>query len=469
MEIQPEIINYALDKSVDLFDNHTDDSYSIKNIHWLKKLEKTSFSADDTVDLTIDTDDSDIEVELPAPVELIEVDDNEHEIPPLTMSTSILKAIDRSPAISQTPKIGIQERRDYIQPISDNIKPLSFMALRRLSILQDERKKLITTPASKRRKSAHGRLFEEVSRKRGRTKPTDGKRASGRTRSKSVNHRNIVKSPPDAKKLSNVSKTMRKCSVYIHKITNREIAQFRRGKLTLEYFESKFGVNKNVRRQSVAQNSKRKLTPGEDKKNEPSPKKRKLTKKSRKNNNNNSSYPDHTQPNISLLQVIVNDLSLQPTSSTHKNETITDISFESTQPSASKSEDEASVPIVNWPRDQPYSPPLIDSSPNVQPNSLDTVSTSNLANNRTENFDAISDSEHNGSIESAVNMSLLEDILGDRANNYIPEVHASIQSTLSRSSQSADESSLSTTVSLKTSRKSNERRKSGRRKHKKVK
>lgn len=504
-------INYALDnKSVDLFENLKDD-FAIKDIQWLKKLQKTPFSAEATVDLTMDTDDSDIEVELPVPVELIEVDDNEqvldesmHEIP-LMMSTPILEAeemtVTRSAAISQTPRIGIQERRYYIQPLNDNVKPLSFIALRRQSILDDEKRK--ATPLNKRRKSAHGRLFEEDLRKKDRTKPTDIPGALRKTRSKSVNYTNKFKSKADPKKLSKIAKAMPKCSVQICKISNREIAQLRKGKLPLEYFESKFEVN-NVTKQAKGQNSKRKLIK-DDPKTEPSPKKRKITKvnvkkepKQRKEikakikkepkkrkvtkkspkkseiyNNNNSSYPDHTQPNISLLQVIVDDLSLQPTSSTHKNETIKDISFETTQHS-SKSEDDPSIPIVNWPREQVYSP-LIDSIPNID--SLDIVNnTSSLILNRTESFDAISDNDQNGSIDTSINKTLLEDILGDRANNYLPEVHASILSTLSRSSQSADERSPSPSIINTTEKATNskagkscERRKSERRKSKKEK
>lgn len=441
LSMEPAIVSYPAEKSVDLFDSHMEEDYSIKNIRWLKKLQKQPFSADATVDLTMDTDDSDIEVELPLPVELIEVEDE----PPLMMSTP-KPAGDEGPSC-QSVRIGIQERRDYIKALND-VRPLSFIALRRQSLLDDEKRKSTTTPLSKRRKSAHGRLFDEVLGK----KQVGGSR---KTRSKSVYYTNKLKSSPDpTKKLLKIVKAMPKCFVSIRKISNREIAQFRRGKLSLEYFERKFGVNKVTKSCSY----KRKL-PAKEK---TSPKKRKLTKKAEiSSNNNNSSYPDHTQPNISLLQVIVNDLSLQPSSSTHKNETITDISHEVTQ-NSSKSEEDPSIPIVNWPRVQIYSPLIDASSPSHEPISLDIVST-NLTINRAESFDAISDSEQNGTIETSVNKSLLEDILGDRANNYLPEVHASILSTLSRSSQSADES-----AELNSSNdKSCERRKSERRKSKK--
>lgn len=388
-EISDVIVNNFNDKVFNLF-NSTDEEieYKIDNIEWIKKLESEPSSNDKTIDLTVDSDDSDVELELEEPSELILIDDNDltHNIPFPTSSKN-------SP-----PKIGIQLRYNYIQNLNDTQKPLSFTALRRKSLMEEERKKTIADK-TKRRKSANARFhtFESTHEK-----------------------------DKMSKKLQSFLKKfkLKECIVSIKKISDRDIAQLRKKKLQIKSLEKKYGVEKKVIKRRKRQPKKSPVAPS-----------KKI-----------SNYPDHTKPNISLSQII----DQSATSSTNNQSSLHDKNYLLEEPS---------IPIVNWDYSHLSS---INSSPNHLTNSHAPLSPF-LSNNRIENFDAISDNEQNSLLESTaavINKSILEDVLGERAYKYLPDVHASILSTLSRSSQSADELAPTKDEMVKT----NEVEKKGRKK-----
>lgn len=447
------------DLSDDVLKHQGDNEYLL-NLEWLINLDKIPFSANTTVDLTVDSDDSDIEVEiqLPPAAELIELDDDDnereisrhksfHDIPPLNSPRTNISATS-----STCNRICIQERRSYINTVTslnDVEKPLSFMALRRRSILllEEEKRKLEV----KRRKSYAGKRDESKQFKKSRTKSIDTGLKSN-------------KSPRSQLK---TLKSIEECYVPLIKIPNRDLEKHQAGKLKISSLDRKYGkVKRKYKRKSNATEKKESIKHESKSKTRKTPLKKQFQKpqvaKKSSTPNKPASYPDHTKPNISLLQVLGKDMHKKSNSTNKKCKRTSRVLKVNECRGAVLSEgfdilrvsDDKSLRIVNvdhegleWPlNDHQYAhSPWIDPSPNVESNTLDIISDTQID----ETFDNISENEQNEDLmEPTVNTDLLEELLGSRASNYLPDVHASINnsmlSNISRSSKKADETSIQT-------------------------
>lgn len=416
----------------DAFDHSKDEGYLLDGLEWLSQLDKIPFSPNATVDLTEDSDDSDIEVELPPPVELIEVDDDEQEKRPEKTYHNIPPLNSLRTSSSSNSKICIQERKSYISSVTslnDTERPLSFMALRRQSImlLEEERRK----HEAKRRKSV---AVESKSKPRVRSRAV----------TVDVKSKINLRSPKKSLKLT------RECQVSLVRITRLEIEKFKKGKLKISYFLNKYGRlnTKRSNADETAKGNSDKSSPARRKKREGTPPKSQVAKKSA--SPNTASYPDHTKPNLSLLQVLGKDIieasaskiSIKKRTKSSRTAKVSECNASAKSDSldilrsSEKSEEEKSIRIVNVDQDgmewslsdhQYAHSPWIDPSPNIEGNSLDVINTPNLQ--PVHNFDDVSESDQIESIDPIVNTDLLEELLGSRASSYLPDVAASMNSS----------------------------------------
>jgi hypothetical protein len=424
--LQPEMRNDIIaDKKEDVFEHETHDDYSLEKLEWIAKLDKIPFSANATVDLTIDSDDSDIEVELPPPAELIEVEDDDQErscreMPSLNST--------RSNSINNT-RICIQERRTYINTITslnDTEKPLSFMALRRRSVmlLEEERKRI-----------------ESKSKKPARTKSVDT----------GLKSNNSPKKFLKAKRMTNLKNALGDCYVPVSKISEIEMEKFKRGKLKISFFIRKYGKIKKRKSNNLKEKPiKRKLKESPKvslkrrKIDQKPPQKPQVAKKS--STPNTSSYPDHTKPNLSLLQVFGKEV-VEASTPKGKRKRNSQMS----KASESTNIEEDSIRIVNvdqdgleWPiNDHQYAhSPWVDPTLNIEVNNEQIHVPESQA---IDSFDNISDSEQTEEAPT-VNADLLEELLGPRASTYLPDVHASMNNSRASnvSTSQGDETILDT-------------------------
>lgn len=266
----------------DIFDCCT---FNFDTVEWLKKIQKTQYNHDVSIDLTESDVDSDIEIEFPSPIEMIEIDDNEQ----LVNEHSTFK------------RIGIQERRNYL-PLKDdesnNLK--SFAAFRRKSIMLLEGEmlnKMMPVAREVKKKSAS---------------LTNNKAMNENSRIKNLNQTTKNKKCTKSKNFKEAFKKMTNCSVIVEKIKSREIAKYRRKKLSLVFFIEKYGTvvkskSNNVHKTQLLENSsdcKEGNCLGD------------AWKKNLKDDkelsdsiddfllNSDLCYPDHTHPNLSILQIL---------------------------------------------------------------------------------------------------------------------------------------------------------------------
>lgn len=382
--------------SNDIFINLSSDYFTLEDLPWLSNLDKVPFSADATVDLTIDSEDSDIEVELPPASEVLEIADDQEKSP----KNPNINFPSSTSRFGENNRICIQERKTYINTITslnDTQEPLSFSAFRRKSIIEDE----------ERRKRS------EMSRRKS-CSATIAKRISART--KSVGAR-----------LWSQFRNVQDCHVSLLRVEMKDIEKLRMRKLKASSFVKKYRtierslkvpVKKNLKELNESHTAKKTSLPIK------------------------SSYPKRTQSNFEAS-----------TSSTKKSSQRAEVSecnglsenFNILRPSEPVKK-EKSKRIVNVDCEgigdhqyahSPWNSPL-STIEMIETKTLDVTN----ANVQIENFD-ISEIEQNDDLEVAmVNTDLLEELLGSRASNYLPDVHASMNSSrvsnLSRSSQSTE-------------------------------
>lgn len=353
----------------DIFECVKENEYLLNDLEWISKLVKIPYKADATVDLTVDSDDSDIEIELPPPAELINVDDDEqegsleksfHDLPSLHSPRTNL-----STNSSNNNRICIQERRDYLVTLKDSEDKPSFSVLRRRSIM----------------------LLEEE-------------------RMKAIKKR--------CKELKDLASTTSDCHVTLWKIPENELDKFRRGKLKISYFIRKYG-NNEVRVASLKR------------KKEQSPKKTERPQVAKKSSTPNISSHHH----LSVEQVLGKKIISSTPNRKHKNNSrmeakICNGNIENNSISISN----ASHDGLEWPiSDHPYAhSPWIDPSLNIEVNNSEAIHVpQEIQIQPAETFDNVSKNEQKE--EAIVNTDLLEEILGSRASNYLPEVCASMNSS----------------------------------------